>query len=256
MVERAVPAVSRALDILELFIETGDLTVPEVTARLGLPRTSVHEIVGTLAARSYLEPVPGQANRYRLGVAPFHLGSAYAARLDLAREGQVEAGRVAGECGETVQVAVPDGREVVYVAKVDSTQSVRLVSSVGARLPAHCTAVGLMLLSALSAEEFEELFPAGSDLPGLTPRSLTSVSALRKRLAGIRARGLASEYCESNDAVACVAAPVRDHEGAVRAAMSISVPTIRWSDARAEELGEIVSAGAAALSNRLGYRPA
>jgi IclR family KDG regulon transcriptional repressor len=253
-VGRAVPAVIRALDILELFGADADLSVPDITARLGLPRTTVHELVGTLVERSYLAPVHGSPNRFRLGVEVFHLGSAYAERLDVAREGQLVAADVAAGCGETVHVAVLDGRDVVYVAKVDSTMPVRMVSAVGRRLPAHCTAVGLRLLASVDDERLAELFPLDQRLPGLTRRSITSPRTLRRRLAEIRTAGVAYDNCESNESVACVAAPVLGPAGATVAAMSISVPIVRWSDRRAAELTKIVTAGADQLSARLGYR--
>ena len=251
---RTVPAVHRALDILELFAGTEELSVPEMVSRLELPRTSVHELVRTLVARSYLTSSATQPHRYRLGTSLQHLGALYSERLDLATEGQAVARSLVEECSETVHVAVLDGREVVYVAKVDSTHPVRMVSAVGRRLPAHCTAVGTMLLSHLPAEQLDTMFGPGLELTAMTEHSIANPTALRRRLREVSARGLAYEYCESNEAVACVAAPVRDENGSVTAAMSISVPTIRWSDTRAEGLGQLVTAGAAELSARLGYR--
>lgn len=250
---RSVPAVLRALDILELFGTTEELAIPEINARLGLPRTSVHELVGTLVERSYLTPVPGRPHRFRLGVGVFHLGAAYAERLDLAREGQAAAAEVAAACDETVHVAVLDGRHVVYVAKADSTHPVRMVSAVGRRLPAHCTAVGLMLLARLDTERLDELFPPDQRLSVLTQRSIASSTQLRERLTQVRERGMAEEYCESNEAVACVAAPVTDRSGCAVAAMSISVPTVRWTPDRYDSLAGLVIRGAAALSARLGH---
>jgi IclR family transcriptional regulator, KDG regulon repressor len=164
------------------------------------------------------------------------------------------AAEVAGLCDETVHVAVLEGTEVIYIAKMDSTQPVRMVSAVGRRLPAHCTAVGKMLLATLSPAAFEARYPARQRLLSMTPHSISSTPALRRHLAEIRTNGVAYEFCESNDAVACVAAPVRDHEGQVVAAMSISVPIVRWDDERAKKLGSIVREGAVALSTRLGHR--
>jgi IclR family KDG regulon transcriptional repressor len=250
---RSVPAVMRALDILELFEASEEMSIPEINELLHLPRTSVHELVGTLVERSYLTPVPGQPHRFRLGVGAFHLGSAYAERLDLARDGQVAAAEVAAACDETVHVAVLDGRHVVYVAKADSTHPVRMVSAVGRRLPAHCTAVGLMLLARLAPDRLDELFPNGQSLPALTRRSISSTDQLRERLDLVRERGTAEEYCESNEAVACVAAPVTDRSGRTVAAMSISVPTVRWTEDRQVGLAELVRQGATALSARLGH---
>jgi DNA-binding IclR family transcriptional regulator len=253
---RTVPAVARAMDILELFLHgTDKLSAPEIMARTGLPRTTVHELVTTLTQRSYLATVPEQPHRYRLGVRVFQLGSAYAERIDLAREGGHIAREVAEACDETVHLAVLDGVGVVYIAKVDSTHSVRMVSAVGRRLPAHCTAVGKMLLSGLSPETFAALFPADRPLQAMTPRSITSVSELERELAEIRRLGIAVESCESNPDVACVAAPVFDHSGRMVAAMSISVPISRWSAERQRTWARLVADGAARLSTVLGHQP-
>jgi DNA-binding IclR family transcriptional regulator len=114
---RAVPAVVRALDILELFLDGETLTAPEITARLGLPRTTVHELVHTLTDRHYLSTVPDRPGHFRLGMRVFQLGGVFAGQLDLAREGQAVASEVAARCDETVHVAVLEGTEVVYVAR-------------------------------------------------------------------------------------------------------------------------------------------
>lgn len=252
---RAVPAVSRALDILELFFERETISAPEITERLGLPRTTVHELVSTLVARSYLVAEAGQPTRYRLGVRLFQLGGQFAEHVDLAREGQSVAQDVAAECDETVHVAVLEDTDVYYVAKVDSTHPVRMVSAVGRRLPAHCTAVGKVLLAALPTDALASRYGGGGGkLAAMTPRSITSLSRLRSQLDDVRAGGLAYDDCESNDAVCCVAAPVRDHADTVVAAMSISVPSLRWNRSSQREWSNLVRQGAEDLSQRLGHR--
>jgi IclR family KDG regulon transcriptional repressor len=251
---RAVPAVVRALDILELFLTGEDYSVPEITARLDLPRTSVHELVNTLVARSYLATHPDRPNRYRLGIRPFQLGSIFADKLDLTREARSVSERVAALCDETVHVAVLDGTDVVYIAKIDSTHPVRLVSAVGRRVPAHCTAVGKMLLSGLSEAAFDARYPRDRSLPAMTPNSFTAVARLKQHLAEVRAAGIAVEYCESNNAAACIAAGVYDGSGTMVAAMSIAVPTLRWDDDSQDKLGTLVADGARRLSTQLGYR--
>ncbi|MFB7370142.1 IclR family transcriptional regulator [Streptomyces sp. NPDC056222] len=251
---RLVPAVARAFDILELFLQgDGTLSAPEITRRLQLPRTTTHELLSTLTARSYLVPIPEQPGRYRLGVRTYQLGSRYAEQLDLAAEGQNVAREVAETCDETVHVAILEDTDVIYIAKVDSTHAVRMVSAAGRRLPAHCTAVGKMLLAALPEGELDARIE-GRDLVGMTPDSITEPDALRAALAEIRARGTASEHQESNPDVSCVAAPVRDRAGRVVAALSISAPMIRWSVQREGELAELAAKGAADLSLRLGHR--
>ena len=253
---RAVPAVSRALDILELLLSNDSVSAPEIPERLGLPRTTVHELVTTLVDRSYLSVLPGQPTRYRLGMRLFQLGGVFAEHLDLAREAQEVAREVAASCDETVHVALLDGTDVVYIAKVDSTHPVRMVSAVGRRLPAHCTGVGKMLLSGLTPEALDARYPPGAQLPAMTPQSITSPRRLRAHLAEVRERGIAYDNCESNAAVDCAAAPVYDSGGAMVAAMSISVPTFRWNDEVRDAWSKLVRDGAAKLSQRLGYTPA
>ncbi|MCX5144171.1 MULTISPECIES: IclR family transcriptional regulator [unclassified Streptomyces] len=250
---RLVPAVTRALDVLELFLQgDGTLSAPEVTRKLQLPRTTVHELLTTLAARSYLVTVPDQPGRYRLGVRTYQLGSRYAEQLDLAAEGQQVARQVAETCGETVHVAILEGADVIYIAKVDSTHAVRMVSAAGRKLPAHCTSVGKMLLAALPDRELDARLD-GLELTGMTPNSITDEGELRAALATVRERGIAVEHRESNPDVSCVAAPVRDRSGRVVAALSVSVPMIRWSEEREGELAGLAAEGAEALSGRLGH---
>lgn len=249
---RAVPAVERAFDVLELFLDTDELSAPEITAKLGLPRTTVHELVGTLGERGYLMPAGRGSNKFRLGVRGFQLGSAYAERLDLAREGGLVAEEIAERCQETVHVGVRDGTEVLYVAKVDSSHPVRMVSAVGRRLPAHCTAVGKALLAALPRTEVDELY-GNRKLKAMTEHSIATRKELRAELDQVLEAGVAREYCESNEAAACVAAPVRDHTGDVVAAISIAVPILRWNEETEAALRDLIGEGARTLSERLGH---
>lgn len=251
---RLVPALARALDILEAVRDAASpAAIPELVKQLGLPRSSVHELVATLASRGYLRAAEGQPHRFVLGLRVWELGSAYAASLDLPREALQAARAVSDACGETVHVAVLDHTQVVYIAKVDSTYAVRMVSAAGRRLPAHCTAVGKMLLSGLSDAELAARYGRAKTLPAMTPNSLTSLDRLRRELAVVRGRGVARDDCESNLDVRCVAAPVYDRDGSMVAAMSVSVPVTRMGGKRPESLARLVKDAARTLSARLGF---
>jgi DNA-binding IclR family transcriptional regulator len=226
------------------------LTAPEVVQRTGLPRTTVHELLTTLAERRYLRRDDITAT-YHLGLSVFRLGNAFAERLDLHSVGLRVAESVARQCDETVHVGILEGPDVVYVCKVDSTQSVRMVSRMGGRVPASCTAVGKALLAHLPEAERSRLLRKG--LAKLTPRSITEPHVLANQLDQIRASGVAFEAGESNPDVSCVAAPIRDHTGAVVAALSISVPDMRWNQRSPAEWAAFASEGAEQLSAELGY---
>jgi DNA-binding IclR family transcriptional regulator len=251
------PAVARAFAILRLVRYQGPLAIRQVAAELRLPRSTVHELVHTLTELGALAPTADGSGRFTLGLLLHELGSAYMSEVDLAREGHGVAEIVAKACGETVHVGVLDGADVVYLAKVDSIHAVRMVSAVGRRLPAHCTAVGKALLSGLSDGELvQRLGGEDAQLPAMTPRSITDLPALREALSRVRALGYSLDDCESNPDVRCVGAPVYEHGGGVVAAMSISVPTSRTGEVWPGSLLELVKGGAHELSRRLGYGPA
>lgn len=260
---RLVPALARGLDVLGLLGDGRARSVPEITEALGLPRTTVHELVKTLVVTGYVESLGQQQTgyvqadhrlQYRLGVRVFELGASYEASLDLAQIGHREAEAVGARCQETVHVAVLDRTDIVYIAKVNSTHAVQMVSAVGRRLPAHVTAVGMAMLAHLPEETFNSWYPPGTSLPVLTPSSLDSSDLLRATCADVRENGFAFDHEGSTPGVCCVAAPIRGRSGAVSAAISISVPIQRWNQARAEELVGLVRSSADRISRRIGYR--
>lgn len=251
---RLVPALARGMDVLELFLRDEELSAPEIGKALGLPRTTVHELLSTLVARGYLNADRAGAVRYRLGLRPFELGQRYRHGLDLVELAHRAATALVERCAETTQAAVLDRADVVYIARVDSPRPVRLVSTTGSRLPAHCTGCGKILLAALGTAELDAVCPPDVPLIALTPHSVTDPGKLRAELAEVRRTGVAFDTCESNLEVSCVAAPVYDHGGGVVAALSVSVPMTRWTAARRRELTDQVAATAADLSGRLGAR--
>lgn len=249
------PAVARSIAILKLVAERGPLGASEIARELVLPRSSVHELVGTLRALGCLAPSPAGPAKLDLGLLLHELGSAYTERIDLSALARRRARAMAARCGETVHVAVLDGTDVVYLVKVDSIHRVRMVSSEGTRLPAHCTAVGKALLSGLTDGELRSRYAGRGRLEAMTPNSIVRLGRLLEELRAVRESGLSFDRCESNRDVCCVGAPVRDGTGHVVAAVSVSTPTFRvgrdWPDVHRE----LVAEGARELSLELGYRP-
>ncbi|WP_236790497.1 IclR family transcriptional regulator [Amycolatopsis sp. GM8] len=252
---RLVPAVQRAADVLELFLgPDATLSAAEIVERLGLPRSTTHELLTTLVARRYLDRQVGEETTYALGPVLLELGSRYQQRLEFAKEADAAARSVAAQCGETVHVGILDGLDVIYLSKIDSTHSVRLISEVGRRLPAHCTAVGKVLLAGLPPAELNARLK-GRRLAALTENSITSRAMLLAQLEEVRRTGVAHERSESNPDAGCVAAPVVDARGEWAAAMSISIPTSRHSEESWRQWEKLVREGAARLTLRLGGVP-
>ena len=228
------------------------MRVSEIADALDLPRSATYELVNTLAAHQAVLQSDGEVG---LGPQMLVLGGAYEKGLDFGQIASLAANDVMREAGETAQVGILDDRSVLYIAKADSNHLVRLVSTVGARLPAHCTALGKVLLANLPEAEFAARM-AGVTLEAMTDQSLTDVAELAQELAEVRRQGFATEECESNTDVACVAAPVWDASRRNIAAISISVPIARVSTERMAVLSEVVVAGAARMSAQLGFSPA
>jgi IclR family KDG regulon transcriptional repressor len=248
---RMTPALSRGIDILELFLSNPrQRSMAQIVEETSLPRTTVHELVGTLVNRRFLDRNPD--GQVALGIRVFQLGWVYREQLDLAREANAVALDIASHCEENVNVAVLEDLDVVYIATVESSHSVRLFSAVGRRLPAHATALGKALLAQLTNEALEIRYQNRRELPILTPQTLSSFGSLKAQLETVRASGVAIEHREANDAVACVAAPIQDATGNAVAAISISVPILRWSAEREQEFKRLVRLGARELSSRLG----
>jgi IclR family KDG regulon transcriptional repressor len=251
---KTIPSIIRAFKVLDLFLKgTRSLSVPEIVSRLSFPRTTAYEIVNTLLESGYLTRDENRPNKVNLGFKLFELGSAYADQFDLISEGRKIAAQNVEKCDETCQMAIRDNTEVVFVVKEDCSQALRLVSSVGTRLPAHCTGVGKMLLSALTNEEIIQLYDGKDELIKMTENSIISVSKLIKELEIIRRRALAFDNCESNTDASCVAAPVYNHKGLMVAAMSFTVPVNRMKSDKQEQLSRVIREGAEQLSKRLGF---
>lgn len=250
---RLTPAVLRTLDILELFLDDGaPLSAPDVVRKTGLPRTSVHELLATLVARDYLQK-DDVSGTFRLGVRLLHLGNAYSARFDMLSAANDVARELAERSGETVSVALLEGGDVFYLAKIESRDNLRLPSSIGQRLPASVTGLGKALLAYASPQSLATRFLDPDNLPRMTQNSIGTLAELEVELQRIRERGVAFENEESTPNIRCVAAPVRDGTGAVVAAISMSVPVARWQQYPEELWTGLVLEGAQHFSSLLGF---
>jgi DNA-binding IclR family transcriptional regulator len=250
---RLTPAVLRTLDILELFLDDpAPLSAPDVVRKTGLPRTSVHELLATLVSREYLQK-DEITGTFRLGVRLLQLGNAYSARFDMLAAANDVARQLAARSGETVSVALLEGGDVFYLAKIESRDTLRLPSSIGQRLPANVTGLGKALLAYASPQSLSTRFPEPDNLPRMTPRSIGTLAELEPELERIRERGVAFENEESTPNIRCAAAPVRDSSGAVVAAISVSLPVSRWDQHPEEHWVGLVRDGAAQFSSLLGF---
>ena len=244
-------SVRRALEILTLISTRGEpLSVAEIVAALGLPKSTAYELVRALADAGYVERMGRQGNLF-LGRKLFELGMQYRAKIDLLDEGGriVEALRDA--TGETVQFSVLDAGMMLVLMKEEGNQPLRIVSRVGSRIPVNWSAAGRLLVSDLDDAALRRLL-ADTVAQSPTGRAVTDVDALVQQVRKFRRQGFAIEINESNEHAGCVAAPVIDARGRCVAALSVVAPEQRLRPAERDTLIVELRAAAAKLSGRLG----
>jgi IclR family transcriptional regulator, KDG regulon repressor len=225
------------------------LSVSQVAQRTGLNRVSAHRILATYKAHGFVrQDAPGEP--YRLGFKLVELADRVLNESDLVRLAQPVLDDLVERAGETCHLAVLDGAEAVYVAKVESSHAVRLVSRVGLRLPLYCTGLGKALLAWMEESRAARLIDLQS-FERRTERTILSKQALLAELEATRERGYAVDLGENEVGVRCVAAAVRGRDGRPVAAVSVSGPEPRLPTDALEAVGSLVASTTASIAMAL-----
>ncbi|MCS6827238.1 MAG: IclR family transcriptional regulator [Caldilinea sp.] len=225
-------------------------TVGEMAKALELPKSSVSELLSSLAEHGLLRRVG--SGRYRLGWRLLELGQTLLKTTEFRDEARAVMQEMVTRWGETMHLAVLESGAVVYLEKLRGQQGLQVeLSGVGVRLPAHCSGVGKVLLAHRPWEEVLRVVGDG-ELHPFTPNTITSLDALAEELSRVRRQGYAYDLEEVSIGLCCVAAPIRDYEGQVVAAVSFSTPTHRFQMHKMQYTRAIVE-GAQRISERLGY---
>ncbi len=245
-------ALDKSLAILEILSQEGSpLSIAELSERLGIYPSTIHRILDTLRYWGYVEQDP-VTQRYQLGLKVLELGTAKLQGMELVKEAAPYLKELRERSNETVHLAVLEEGEVLYLAKEESFQSIRMVSRVGRRLPAYCTGLGKVLLANLNEEEQKKIIEE-KGLPRFTKNTITDKKKLREELSKVRHQGFAEDRGEHERDVHCLAAPIKDHRGEVMAAVSISLPAFRMNASKKRKLKETLIQTCENISTRLGY---
>jgi len=248
-----VQVLDRALAILDLLSDVGpDLSLAEISDKLGLHKSTVHRLIMVLERQKLIErnSVNG---RYRLGLKLFELGTRAVSQLDLRERARPVLERLVLETSETVHLGILDDTDVLYLDKVEPARSVRMASSVGRRNPVYCTAMGKAILAYLPESQVEAIVHKRG-LKAMTANTITSYLDLKTELAAIRDCGYAVDNEEIEEGVRCVGCVVRDFSGGPIGAISVSGPAFRISREKAKSLSRAVIAAANTLSAELGFK--
>jgi DNA-binding IclR family transcriptional regulator len=247
--KQASRSVLKALDVLETLVAArGPMPLSDIARAVDRPLPTVHRLLRTLELRDYVESLDG---RYRLTLKLFDLGTTVASRIDIVAESRPRVEALCQELDETINVSVRSGTSAVYVLKVESPRSVRLISQLGMHVPLHCTAMGKVLLAYLDDAQREEVLD-GLELAPRTDHTIVKRGRLDAELARVAERGWAVDSQEFDYGLVCVAAPIFDHTGRITAAISAAGPDARMREERLPAVGAAVTRAAADISRRLG----
>lgn len=221
-----VQSLERGLAVIRAFdARHAELTLSEVAAATGVTRAAARRFLLTLAELGY---VRSDGKFFSLTARVLELGYAYLSSLSLPEVAESHLEALVAEVNESSSVSVLDGMDVVYVARVPVSRIMTVAISVGTRFPAYATSMGRVLLAGLPADDLEA-YLSRVRLERLTSRTVSSIAALRGELAKVRSQGYAVVNQELEEGLRAIAAPIRDRNGQVVAAVNVSAHASRTS---------------------------
>ncbi len=224
-------SVANAARVLKSFSPSQpDWGVGDLARHLEISTSTVHRLLSTLTDEGLLDQ-DDQTGRYRLGLSVFDLVGALPTQRSLHEAVLVSMTELRSRTGETVQVGVLDGRQVVYVERLDSPNTMRVFTELGRRAHAHCTGSGKVLMAFAPKSRVDQLLKDWK-LPRRTAQTITDPKVLRRQLTEIRRQGFAENREESEPGVVSIAAPIRNEASQVIASLSIAGPAERMDPNR------------------------
>ena len=244
-----VTSLEKALSILELAIDEGrNLSVTEISRKLGMGKGTVHRILSTLKARRFFYQ-DKSTKLYGLGVRTLEIGMVSKRDKYLRNVMAPFLMDLHEKCKETVNAAVWEYNEIRYIYRLESEEMLRISTSAGARFPGYCAATGKIFLSYMSDEDIRQIYGRKNVLKKRTENSIGSVDALIEEIEKVRGRQVAVDDEETLVGVYCVAAPILSPNGECAAAISISAPKNRAGAKVGEMFVELVSETARNISS-------
>jgi DNA-binding IclR family transcriptional regulator len=250
-----VPALQRGLQLLAQFTrDERQLTGAELARRLDLPRASVFRLLQTLEQLGFVDRV-GESAHYQLGMAVLRLGFEYLASMELTELGRPIIDALASATGLSAHLVVRDGREVVFVAKAVGPSFIFNSIQVGARLPAHATVLGRVLMADLAMDDLTALYQ-GVELSRYTAQTPTTLQDLKQAIDADASLGYGISQGGFESAISTITAPVFDDHHRVSAAVSVTVPAQNVDPTAQDELVAQVRSAARRLSQCISHVPA
>lgn len=247
----AIKSLDRAMEVLATLARLENATLTGLSRESKESTATVHQILATLESHGMVEVDDDQT--WHVGAGAFRIGSVFLRRTSLVERSRPALWRLMEETGETANLGILSDGQVLFVSQVETHAPIRAFFPPGTRSDLHASGIGKVLLAHLPETRLAAILSAG--LPGYTPNTIVEPERLRAQLDRIRGEGVAIDDEERNSGMRCIAAPIRDVHGEVRAGLSVSGPTSRVGPDDYSRLADLVRAAALDVSHGLGHVP-
>lgn len=246
-------SVQRTVLVLKSFSPSDlELTPAEISRRVRIPKTTTYRIIATLTKNGLLE-CNENTGKYRVGPELYFLGSLYLGTTDIVKAAEPVTKELNRLTSEAFNVSIFDNGHVVVVMKEESKSFFRFAVHIGSIIPAYASSMGKALLSDLTDEKIDSLYP-DEKLRPVTKKTIVNKKELKKELEQIRKTGVSFSDGGTYDSLFGIASLIRDASGKGVAALSINLPTFKIDLVNKEKLATLVKMGANLISYRLGYQ--
>ena len=247
----SVSSVMKVFGILQALGEERENGITELSQRVMMSKSTVYRFLQTMKTLGYVSQ-EGESEKYALTLKLFELGAKALQNVDLIRSADIQMREISRQTKETIHLGALEEDSIVYIHKLDSLYNLRMYSRIGRRNPLHSTAIGKVLLAWRERAEVDAIL-ANVEFTRSTARTITTQEALLPVLDQVRSQGFGEDNEEQEEGLRCIAVPVFDRFGMVIAGLSISFPTIRFSEENKKEVVAMLHLAAKNISEQMGY---
>lgn len=247
----SVSSVMKVFGILQALGEERDHGITELSQRVLMSKSTVYRFLQTMKTLGYVAQ-EGESEKYSLTLKLFELGAKALQNVDLIRSADIEMRELSRLTKETIHLGALEEDSIVYIHKIDSLYNLRMYSRIGRRNPLHTTAIGKVLLAWRDRAEVQDILRE-VEFRRSTANTIVTMEVLLEVLDQVKVQGFGEDNEEQEEGLRCIAVPVFDRFGVVIAGLSISFPTIRFSEEAKNEYVAMLHRAARNLSEQMGY---
>lgn len=248
----SVSSVLKVFGILQALGDEREIGITELSQRVMMSKSTVYRFLQTMKSLGYVAQ-EGESEKYALTLKLFELGAKALQNVDLIRIADIQMRILSNLTRETIHLGSLDEDSIVYIHKIDSMYNLRMYSRIGRRNPLYSTAIGKVLLAWRDREEAREIL-ADVVFTHSTSRTAANAEALLPELDLVREQGFGEDNEEQEEGLRCIAVPIFDRFGVVIAGLSISFPTMRFSEDSKSDYVSMLHDAARNISRQIGYQ--